>query len=191
MSVTFLLNIKAPAVLLHYPSEKISKLQSLVLLYALSKSLILLSKPVKILKEETKLKSPHRDAFLPGICKGKLTKCKASRAPALQQELQHNWERIIKGSSHDEKPRYRDEEKSPTALLSLVIAYARQVRNSKRIHDDKYTVNGHCFILKISHMWMKMYDSSSFDVTIELFSTASRSEKFVLVFQERTFVEDS
>lgn len=42
------------------------------------------------------------------------------------------------------------EMKSPAALLSLFTAYARQVKNSRRIHDDKYTVSDHCLILKLS-----------------------------------------
>lgn len=39
--------------------------------------------------------SPHRAAFLPGICKGNLTQGKPSRGPAFQQELQQNWKLII------------------------------------------------------------------------------------------------
>lgn len=39
--------------------------------------------------------SPHRAAFLPGICKGNLTKGKPSRDPAFQQELQQNWKLIM------------------------------------------------------------------------------------------------
>lgn len=39
--------------------------------------------------------SPRRAAFLSGICKDNVTKCQPSRAPALQQELQQNWELIM------------------------------------------------------------------------------------------------